>query len=128
MDIQFHGANCLTFTGKRARIVVDDNLNELGAKTVAKEGDITLQTFQMPAPQTQSKLIVDQPGEYEVSEVSIYGIAARAHMDEERQRTTTMYKLVLDDTSILVTGHIYPELSDAQLEAIGTVDIMIVPV
>jgi L-ascorbate metabolism protein UlaG (beta-lactamase superfamily) len=39
-----------------------------------------------------------------------------------------MYKLMLDDTNVLITGHIYPELSDSQLEAIGMVDVMVVPV
>jgi len=30
--------------------------------------------------------------------------------------------------SVLITGHIYPELNEAQLEKIGMVDIMLVPV
>src|SRR6185312_7236914 len=32
------------------------------------------------------------------------------------------------DLSVLVTGHIYPELNEAQLETIGQVDVMLVPV
>ena len=39
-----------------------------------------------------------------------------------------MYKLIVDDLRILVVGHIYPELSDIQLEAIGMIDVMFVPV
>ena len=128
MDIQFYGANCLTITSKQIRIVVDDNLAELGAKNIDKEGDVALHTFVQSNPTAQPKLLIDQPGEYEVSGVSIYGIAARAHMDEEGKKTTTMYKVVLDDLNILITGHIYPELSDSQLEAIGMVDAMFVPV
>jgi L-ascorbate metabolism protein UlaG (beta-lactamase superfamily) len=128
MELQFYGANCVVMGNKQTRIVVDDNLAELGAKSISKEGDIALCTG-VPAVTVQHpKLLIDQPGEYEVSGVSIYGIAARSHMDTEGQKTATMYKLMLDDTSILITGHIYPELSDAQLEAIGMVDVMIVPV
>jgi L-ascorbate metabolism protein UlaG (beta-lactamase superfamily) len=67
------------------------------------------------------------PGEYEVSDISIIGIPARSHLDEGGQ-AATMYKIVTNDTSILVTGHIYPELSERQLEAIGLVDVMAVPV
>ncbi len=128
MDLQFYGANCVVATGKQARIVIDDNLAELGAKSVAREGDIALLTASREQPAAGVKLLVDQPGEYEVAGVSVYGIAARGHMDEEGKKTATMYKLVVDDLSILVTGHIYPELSDDQLEAIGMVDLMIVPV
>ena len=128
MDVQFHGANCLVITAKHARIVIDDNLAELGAKSVAKEGDVALFTTAHAAPTQPPKISIDQPGEFEVASVSIYGIAARAHMDEEKQRTATMYKLVIEDLSVLVTGHVYPELSDAQLESIGMIDVMFVPV
>jgi L-ascorbate metabolism protein UlaG (beta-lactamase superfamily) len=128
MDVQFYGANCVVLTGKNARLVIDDNLVELGAKTVAKEGDIALFTGAHVDPTHPAKIVIDQPGEYEVSGVSLYGIAARAHMDEEGKKTATMYKIVWEDLNILVTGHIYPELSDAQLETIGMIDVMIVPV
>jgi L-ascorbate metabolism protein UlaG (beta-lactamase superfamily) len=128
MDIQFYGANCLTLTTKSARVVVDDNLTELGAKSIAKADDIALFTGVHGQPALQPKIILDGPGEYEVSGVSVYGIAARSHMDEADKKSATMYKLVVDDLRILITGHVYPELSDTQLEAIGMVDVMFVPV
>lgn len=128
MDVQFYGANCIVVSGKQARLVVDDNLAELGAKAVSKEGDIALFTAQHPELASGAKLMIDQPGEYEVSGISIYGIAARGHMDTDEKKSATMYRLVIDDTIVLITGHIYPELSDAQLEAIGMVDVMFVPV
>lgn len=128
MDLQFYGANCLVISGKQARLVVDDNLAGLGAKSVAKEGDIALFTSAHGEPAHQPKLLVDQPGEYEVSGVSVYGIAARSHLDVEGQQSATMYKIIVDDLKILVTGHVYPELNDDQLEAIGMIDVMFVPV
>lgn len=128
MDVQFYGANCLVFGSKQARLVIDDNLTELGGKSVSREGDVAIFTTGKVTSPTGAKLVIDQPGEYEVSGVSIYGIAARSHMDEEGKRSATMYKLVLEDTSVLVTGHVYPELTDAQLEAIGMVDVMFVPI
>ncbi len=126
MDVQFYGANCVVLSDKQVRLVVDDNLSELGGKPVLKEGDIALCT--VPHDVKGAKLVIDQPGEYEVSGVSIYGIAARAHTDTEDQKSATMYKLVFDDTNVLVVGHIYPELTDSQLEAIGMVDVMFIPV
>ncbi|HSX35854.1 MAG TPA: MBL fold metallo-hydrolase [Patescibacteria group bacterium] len=128
MDIQFYGANCVTLATKQARVVVDDNLADLGAKSITKEGDISLHTMPHGDPNAPSGLVFGQPGEYEAAGVSIFGIAARAHIDEEKQMNATMYKVVADDVSVLVTGHVYPELSDEQLEAIGTIDVMIVPV
>jgi L-ascorbate metabolism protein UlaG (beta-lactamase superfamily) len=128
MDIQFFGANCIALTTKQARVIIDDNLAELGGKSVVKPGDVALFTHEHAAKPQGAKIIIDQPGEYEVSGVSIYGIAARAHMDEEGKRSAIMYKLVVDDIRILVTGHIYPGLSDSQLESIGMIDVMFVPI
>jgi L-ascorbate metabolism protein UlaG (beta-lactamase superfamily) len=129
MDVQFYGANCIVMDGKQVRLVIDDNLAELGAKSVAKEGDVALFTAAGATRVTPTtKLTVDQPGEYEVSGVSVYGIAARAHTDEEGRMSATIYKLVFNEMSVLITGHVYPELSDSQLEAIGMVDVMLVPV
>lgn len=128
MELQFYGANCLTFTTKQARVLIDDNLADLGAKTVAKAGDISLFTGAHGAPAQPPKIVIDKPGEYEVSGVSIYGIPARGHMDEEGKKTAIMYKIVTDELRILVAGHIYPELSDEQLETVGMIDVMFVPV
>jgi L-ascorbate metabolism protein UlaG (beta-lactamase superfamily) len=129
MDMQWYGANCVVIGGKQGRVVVDDNLADLGAKSVTKEGDIVLFTGEhLNSGPHSPRLLLDQPGEYEVAGISIYGIAARSHMDEEGKMSATMYKVITDDLSILVTGHVYPELSESQLEAIGMVDVMFVPV
>ena len=128
MELQFHGANCLTIATKQARIIVDDNLSELGAKSITKAGDIAIFTHEHNAPDQEVKLIIDEPGEYEVADISIQGIAVRAHTDEEGEKTATLYKLLVDDVRIVITGHIYPELTDAELEIIGVVDVLCIPV
>jgi L-ascorbate metabolism protein UlaG (beta-lactamase superfamily) len=127
MDIQFHGANCVTLASRQARLVIDDNLKDLGAKGVTKTGDIVLFTQAHGEPANEPKIVIDQPGEYEVSGVSIYGIAAQSHLDADGQKNATIYKLVTEDLRILIVGHVYPELSEAQLESIGMVDVMVIP-
>jgi L-ascorbate metabolism protein UlaG (beta-lactamase superfamily) len=126
MDLQFHGANCLSINFKGTRLVIDDNLAELGAKSILKADDVALYTGSHK-PVT-ARIMFDGPGEYEVADVSVIGIAARAHMDEDGKKSATMFKLIVGDQSLLVTGHIYPDLDDKQLEAIGIVDVMVVPV
>lgn len=127
MDLQFFGANCIVLTYKGSRIVLDDNLADLGAKSVTKPEDVSLFTgaHGTAAP---ARLTFDAPGEYEVSDISVIGIAAQAHIDEKGSHNATMFKLVAGDQSALVTGHIYPQLTDDQLEKIGIVDLLIVPV
>jgi L-ascorbate metabolism protein UlaG (beta-lactamase superfamily) len=128
MELQFYGANTIRISTKKASIVIDDNLADLGAKSVTKPGEIALFTAAHAAPQAEVKLVIDLPGEYEVSDTSIQAIAARAHIDEAGQQTATMYKIIGEDVRVGVLGHIYPELNDAQLEAFGTVDVLFVPV
>jgi L-ascorbate metabolism protein UlaG (beta-lactamase superfamily) len=127
MDLQFYGANCLSVTHKGSRLVIDDNLADLGAKNILKPDDVALFTGPHGAADI-ARLSFDSPGEYEVADTSVIGIAARAHIDEPGTSNATMFKLVTGDVSILITGHIYPELSDTQLETVGVIDLLIVPV
>ena len=39
-----------------------------------------------------------------------------------------MFKLTVGDQSVLITGHIMPKLTEDELEAIGLIDVMFVPV
>lgn len=128
MELQFHGANCIKITNRKTSIVIDDNLAALGAKSVATAKDIVLATNDMITLPTETHFTINQPGEYEVSDISIQGIPARAHMDEEGKNSTTMYRILIDGLRIGVTGHVHPDLTEAQLEGLGTVDILFVPV
>jgi L-ascorbate metabolism protein UlaG (beta-lactamase superfamily) len=128
MDIQFYGANCVVLTTKQIRIVIDDNLQAVGGKSVAREGDVCLFTQAHPEPVTGAKMTIDLPGEYEVNGVNIHGLQSRSHIDTENDRNAVMYKIVSGDTKIVVTGHVYPKLSEAKLEDIGMIDVLVVPV
>ena len=128
MELQFYGANCIKIVNKKVSVVIDDNLSSYGLKPVASAKDIVLSTGGIELPK-ESHFGIEHPGEYEVADVSIQGIAARGHMDESSTaRSTTMYRIIIDGIRIVVTGHIYPDLSDTQLEALGTVDVLFVPV
>ena len=127
MDIQYFGGNCIRINTKKAAIVVDDNLAELGVQAITKPGDVSLYTMAHGDAKVDVKITIDKPGEYEVSDVSVQGIAARAHMDETGKKAT-IYKLIADDVRIAVVGHVYPALSSSQLEDLSTIDVLVIPV
>lgn len=127
MELQYLGGNCVKITAKKTSLVIDDNLAKLGLKPVASTKDIVLSTG-VGEPVEAAHFVIDQPGEYEVSDVSIQGIAARSHMDEAKQTGTTMYRVILDGIRIAITGHVHPDLTDTELEALGTIDVLIVPI
>ncbi len=128
MEIQFYGANCIRIAYKKAVVVIDDNLESLGASAVTKDGDIFVRTHGDFKPKKAPKIIIDRPGEYEVSDISIKAIEARAHMDEPKKKSATIFKFDIADIRVVVAGHIFADLAESQLETIGTVDVLIVPV
>lgn len=128
MDVQFYGANCVVLTYKGTRVVIDDNLAALGGKPVLRADDIALFSGPHDEPKAEVKLLVDNPGEYEVADVSILGVAAQAHVDEKGTKNATMFKVTVGDMNVLFTGHVDPDVTETQLEALGHVDVMFVPV
>ena len=128
MELQFFGANCLRLVTKKATIVVDDNLADLGLKSITKPDDISLRTSVKLIPPHQAKFTAEMPGEYEIAGVVIHGVAARAHMDKESEHSAVIYTVEAEDIKVAIIGHIYPELSEDQLEQIGLVDVAVIPV
>ncbi|MBX4201722.1 MBL fold metallo-hydrolase [Candidatus Saccharibacteria bacterium] len=128
MELQYYGANCLRLSAKKGQIVVDDNLAKLGLKAVTKPSDISLRTNMELPEHPETAFRAEMPGEYEVAGVVINGIAARAHMDEEGKQSAVIYTIEADDTKVAIIGHVYPNLSESQLEQIGLVDVAILPV
>jgi len=126
MEAEFYGANCIRLRTKSVSVVVDDYEADKG-KIITKPSDVTVFTKENNQ-KINSVFSIDQPGEYEVKDISIHGIAARAHTDSEAEKTSTIYRFVINDFRVVVTGHIYPDLSEQQLESIGMVDILFVPV
>lgn len=128
MELQYYGANCVRINSKKASIVVDDNLAQLGLKSVTRPTDISLRTSKLIPEAAEALFTAETPGEYEIAGVIIRGVAARAHMDEDGKNSAVIYTVSSDDAKIAVLGHVYPELSEEQLEEIGMVDVLVMPV
>jgi L-ascorbate metabolism protein UlaG (beta-lactamase superfamily) len=101
-------------------------LSKLGLKKVTTSQDIVVVTGQ-EKPKDEGAFLINGPGEYEISEVSIRGIAAKSHI-EEKGLGVTMYSIKIDDFSIGILGHINSDLSDSQLEELGVIDVLVVPI
>lgn len=130
MDIEYKGGNCVILTVKKNTIVVDPKLSDLKLKDQGANATVQLVTQpQFEAPHGEDTLVINGPGEYEVANISIRGVAARAHMDTaESVKKATIYSVAAEDISVAVVGHAYPDINEDQLEAIGVVDVLVVPV
>ncbi len=128
MELTYHGGNCVRIKTKHATVVIDDNLKQLGGKSVAQAGDIVLQSFVHDAPEKEVKMLIDRPGEYEVSDISIIGVPAQSHMGQKGTFTATMFKVIAHDISVAFIGHIFEEITEDEIEELGHIDIAVVPV
>ncbi len=126
MEIEFYGANCLRFaTNKKIRLVVDDMLEAHGKKSISTDQDITVFTSTKHAD-VSNRFMIDTPGEYEISEVSILGIPAAAFLDGEPK--VSIYRIHIQDFTIGIIGNANPALTEEQLERLGVVDVLCIPV
>lgn len=129
MEIEYKGGNCVVISSKKEEIVTDPNLSSIGLKDQGLKATVQLLTQpSFAAPSSDETVVVDGPGEYEVHNCSIAGIAANTHTAPEGKRTATMYRLNIDDINVAILGHIAAKLDDDQLEAIGVVDVLVLPV
>lgn len=72
-------------------------------------------------------MVLDGPGDYEVKGAMITGVPAQLHIDESGQRGTA-YSIVIDGLNIVVTGNISGKLAQDEVEKLGQVDVVVVPV
>lgn len=129
-DIEYKGANGVIIEGKKTKVVVDPKLSVAGLKDLSSKDAVELATEPRFATNDPSaKLHIEGPGEYEVGEVSIRGVSATRHIDTEADEPiSTMYRLEIGDVRIALLGNIAPKLSEDQLEELGVVDVLIIPV
>lgn len=129
-EIEYKGANGIVITSKHTTLVVDPKLSLAGLKDVAVKNAVELGTeerFLLRAEQSQ--LALEGPGEYEVGDFSIRGVAAQRHIDAPgSEPLATIYRVEVQGVHIAVIGNVAPRLSDEQLEQLGVIDILIVPV
>ena len=129
MELQYFGANSLRFNTKKSVIAVDPVSDITKLKADLKKVNSVLATQPQLMPEdTGEVFVINGPGEYEFEDYSVKGIAAQAHTAASGDKSATMYWISNGEVRILVTGHIDSKLTEEQLESIGVVDVVIVPV
>jgi len=129
-EVEYKGANCVIISSKKASIVIDPKLSVVGLKDVNVKDSVELATEARFAINSEdAKLVIEGPGEYGVADFDIRGVAAQRHLDAESDpKASTIYRIETGDIRAAVLGNIYEKLTEDQLEEIGIVDVLIVPV
>ena len=128
-EIEYKGANTVLISSKSTSLVFDPKLSLVGQKDVTVKDKVEVVTesrFNVSGGET---ILFEYPGDYEIGDFSIKGIAAHRHIDAgDKAQVATMYRVEVADFRIAVLGNVAPGISEDQLEELGIIDILILPV
>jgi Zn-dependent hydrolase of the beta-lactamase fold-like protein len=129
-DIEYKGGNAVVIASKKTSLVVDPKVSLLGLKDLKVKDLVEFVTeSRFATGKSDAQVIINSPGEYEVGDFTIIGIAATRHIDTpDDEKRSTIYRVECGEVSLGIIGNIAPGLSDEQLESLGVIDILIVPV
>jgi hypothetical protein len=129
-EIEYKGGNGVVLSTKKATIVADPKLSLIGLKDLSVKDAIELATeARFAINSDDAKLVLEGPGEYGVADFDIRGISAQRHLDAESDpKVSTIYRIEAGEFRVGLIGNIYEKLSEDQLEALGVIDVVIIPV
>jgi L-ascorbate metabolism protein UlaG (beta-lactamase superfamily) len=135
MEITHIGHACFKIKGSDLTILIDPYKGDkLGYKFPKQSCDVLLISHDHGDHNniddvSDHRLLVDSPGEFEVSGVFIYGIPTFHDTKKGSDRgKNTMFLIEIDGFSLLHLGDLGHELSQKTLEKISHVDVLMIPV
>lgn len=127
-DIEYKGGNTVIFTTKKATLVADPKMSIHGEKNIVIKDAVEIATEERFLTKNEDFVLsLNYPGSYEVSDFSINGFAEKRHIDDDGKKAT-IYSIDIQGVKIGLIGNIGPDLSDDQMENLGVLDILILPV
>lgn len=126
MEITYLGRSTFRLRGKEVTVVTDPDAAGAGAAkqqanvvTSSRPGDDDL-TVEGVTRQVRG------PGEYEVADILIHGVAT--HAEPNTGPTNTAYVFRIDDLVLCHLGALANKLDPEQIEEIGSIDVVFIPV
>lgn len=134
MDITWLGLSCFRIRGSQAIIITDPFPPGLGYTLGKQTADIVTVSHPHRSHSYDQGInsehrLVKGPGEYEISGVLILGIGTYHDSVKGQSRgKNTIYLMEIDGVNVLHLGDLGHVLSDEQVEEIGNVDVLLLPV
>lgn len=135
MRITWHGHSCFKIVTNNTVIVTDPFNKDIGLKPVRCEADVVTISHDHYDHNNTSSLrgspfIINGPGEYEFKGVAIQGINSFHDEKEGKDRgLNTLFVMEAEDIRICHLGDLgQKELTDNQIELLGEIDILMIPV
>lgn len=140
MQITWHGQSCFSFLTTQGKnnqlnIVIDPFDESLGLRIPKLEADVLLITHQHEDHNngkavSGNPFVIENPGEYEVKNVFVQGIEAYHDSSQGKERgDSAIYTIEAEEMKLCHLGDLgQKELTAEQLEQIGDIDILMIPV
>jgi L-ascorbate metabolism protein UlaG (beta-lactamase superfamily) len=131
MQLVWFGQRCCRLESKEGTVLIDPYGKEVSLRGPRLRGDVILSsTGSVPGQPEEESFVVTNPGEYERRGIAIRGI--RAYRDEQEgaeRGLNTIFVMRIEDMAVCHLGALgQAQLTNEQLDAIGDVDVLIVPV
>ena len=130
MHIQYLGLSSFKFITKDATVVTDPYSKESGLTPPRGNADIivlaenTNSLYSSTSSFTGTPFLIDSPGEYDKSGVTVTGIPLK-----QESGYVTIFLIESEDLKILNLAHIKDfNIKESELEDLGEIDILILPV
>ena len=134
MTITWFGHSCFRLEAKEGSILIDPFDKSVGLKQPRIKDDVVLVSHQHHdhnaiEDANEDAFIIQNPGEYENHGIAIRGIQTFHDNKEGTERgLNTVYVLKAEDLNICHLGDLGHVLTDKQVEDIGDIDILMIPV
>ena len=134
MEISWLGHSCFQLRGKNVTLITDPFSPQLGHSLGKISAPIVTISHNHPGHNYADGVngnprVVRGPGEYEISDVLITGVAS--YHDEKHGRElgrNTIYIIHMDDLVICHLGDLGHILQEEQLEEVADADLLLVPI
>jgi L-ascorbate metabolism protein UlaG (beta-lactamase superfamily) len=138
MNIEYYGHSCFKITAKPAGrgqeevvIFIDPFDKKIGLRPPQGQADVVLVTHHHYDHDNVSALkgepvVFDIPGEYSVKGVNIIGL--QTYHNNKNEELNTVFLLEAEDLKICHLGDLGCDLTEKQLEELGEVDVLMIPV
>lgn len=139
MDITYFGHSCFKLRGKTGTVVTDPFDKSVGLPMPKLTADIVTIShhhhdhdhYSIVGETMRKKhpFVIDSPGEYELFDISIFGIPSFHDTENGERRGGNMISIIhLDALNVVHLGDLGHELADRELERLGVVDVLLLPV
>jgi len=128
------GHSCFRIRGSQAVVITDPFPPDIGYTLGKQTADIVTVSHPHPSHSFSDGIaegyrLVQSPGEYEISGVLILGLSTyHDAVKGQSKGKNTVYLLEIDGITICHLGDIGHVLSDDDIEELGNIDILLVPV